>query len=102
MDETKYRASRMFRVLANPLAYRIITLLREGPAHPCALAQRLARPPQSIARVGRELKLADLISFTSTEATKNKPGVEYRLKDASLAAILDSAEDYVHRMGNLV
>ena len=102
MEEASYRTSRMFRVLGNPLAYRMIVMLREGPAHPGTLAVRLSRPPQTIARLGRELKLVDLISYANSAATDGRPGVEYRLKDQTLEPILDAAEAYIHKMGNLV
>ncbi len=98
MLETPYRASRVFRVLANPLAYQLISLLRSGPSRPCALAAQLKRPPSSIARTARELKMTDLIRFVSLRTGTGGRAVLYRLKDESVESLLAMAEQFVQKV----
>ena len=98
MDENQYRASRLLKVLANPLAYQIVTLLRTGPARPVALAGSLGRPSASISRVGRELKMTDIVYFQTWGTGAGGRIVEYRLKDRSIEAIMGAAESYVERI----
>ncbi len=100
MMETPYRASRLFRVLANPLAYQVISLLRGGPSRPCALAAQLKRPPSSIARVARELKMTDLIRFVSirTGGLGRGRAVEYRLKDETVETLMATAEQFIQQV----
>ena len=95
MDEIQYRASRLFKVLANPLTYQVVTLLCGGDARPSEIAASLGRPMTSVVRVGRELKIAEVISFESDRVGLHGRRVRYRLKNPALAGILDSAEAWV-------
>ena len=99
MEEVQYRASRLFKVLANPLTYQVVTLLRKGASRPGDLALVLGRPLTSVTRVGRELKIADVISFESDRIGLHGRRVRYQLKDPALSGLLDSAETWVRGMG---
>ncbi len=98
MDETLYRASRLFKVLANPLTYQVVTLLRTGPARPLELAEMLGRPSATVGRLARELKLVDVLYYVTYGEGGGGRIVEFRLKDRSVEAILDAAEAYVQMM----
>ena len=98
MDETLYRASRLFKVLANPLTYQVVTLLRTGTARPMELADMLGRASNTIGRIARELKLADVIYYDTHGCGQGGRVVEFRLKDREVELILDAAERYVDKM----
>ena len=98
MDETLYRASWLFKVLANPLTYQMATLLRTGPARPLELAGMLDRPSATIGRIARELKLVDVLYYDTTGDGSGGRVVAYSLKDRSIEGVLDAAESYIRAM----
>lgn len=63
MDETPYRASRIFRALGNPLRYRILARLALGPVDSNRLACELRRPLFAVSHHLSILRDLDLVWY---------------------------------------
>jgi DNA-binding transcriptional ArsR family regulator len=74
MRETEYRASRLCRVLGNPIAYQILKALGHNKKRPLELARSLGRGPSTIYTHLRALKLIDLVRY-ETKAGKRGVGI---------------------------
>lgn len=64
MRESSYRASRVCRILGNPLVFAIISeLLDQGGMTPSELSKRLKRPVQTVSTYLARLRTADFIRY---------------------------------------
>jgi DNA-binding transcriptional ArsR family regulator len=76
MEEAWYRASRVCRILGNPIAFQILLALeREGPLTPGVLAQRVGRTVATVSLTLAKLRAIELVRY---EAVGGRP--RYRLK----------------------
>lgn len=64
MRETSYRASRICRILGNPVVFAIVTALSErGVLSPSALARSVGRSVQTVSTHLARLRTADLVRY---------------------------------------
>jgi predicted transcriptional regulator len=76
MDETRYRESRLCRILGNPVAYSLVVQLSEsGPQSPSELAAGLGRTVYAISHILAKLRMAELVRFDRAGR-----GAQYRIK----------------------
>lgn len=99
MDETRYRESRLCRLLGNPVIYQIVVLLNDGGAMtPSRLAKLVGRSVQTVSGHLAKLRSADIVRYDS--AGKE---VRYWLKHkGETAAALKALERIVEASGRLV
>ena len=93
MPETMYRASRYFRVLANPTAYMIIRSLEKSAKSPGQLSEELGKTLATTSKTLRNLRQVNLVRYKTQGLTK-----EYSIKDKGLLEILDKSEALADRM----
>jgi DNA-binding transcriptional ArsR family regulator len=93
MNETDYRASRIFRALGNPLRYRLLLRLSMAPATPGALAAEFFRPLCTISRHLTILCDLDIVRFTPQSPTHL-----YSVKYDRLANLLAEGERFVREI----
>jgi DNA-binding transcriptional ArsR family regulator len=65
MDETKYRESRVCRLLGNPIVYQLVLFLENGPLTPSKLAKFSGRSVQTVSGHLAKLRAADLVRYDS-------------------------------------
>ena len=76
MDETKYRESRLCRLLGNPIVYQLVSHLEvSGPLTPSRLAKFAGRSVQTVSEHLAKLRAADVVRYDS-----NGREVRYWLK----------------------
>jgi DNA-binding transcriptional ArsR family regulator len=64
MDESKYRESRLCRLLGNPVVYQMLVLLNDGGAlTPSKLAKMAGRSVQTVSGHLGKLRAADLVRY---------------------------------------
>src|SRR3989442_6167362 len=67
MEETKYRGSRLCRLLGNPVVYQLVSLLgNNGPLTPSKLAKFVGRSVQTVSGLLARLRAADLVRYDTT------------------------------------
>jgi DNA-binding transcriptional ArsR family regulator len=90
MNETDYRACRIFRALGNPLRYRLLLRLVTAPATPGALAAEFTRPLCTISSHLTILRDLDIVRF------KPRPPYNvYSVKYDRLSDLLADGERFV-------
>ncbi len=87
MPEKEYRIARLFRVLGNPTAYRIVKLLERGRLTPGAISAELNIPIWTISMTLRNLRQVDLVRYHR----KGKSKI-YWLKFPEILALLKKME----------
>jgi DNA-binding transcriptional ArsR family regulator len=66
MEESKYRGSRLCRLLGNPVVYQLVLLLEDsGPQAPSKLAKFAGRSIQTVSGHLAKLRAADLVRYDS-------------------------------------
>ena len=66
MDESKYRESRVCRLLGNPVVYQLVLLLGNGgPLTPSQLANMAGRSVQTVSGHLAKLRTADLVRYNT-------------------------------------
>ncbi len=66
MDEAWYRASRLCRLLGNPVGFQVILLLdEEGPLAPGEIARRVGRRVSTISETLAKFRGAELVRYDS-------------------------------------
>jgi DNA-binding transcriptional ArsR family regulator len=66
MEETKYRESRVCRLLGNPVVYQLVLFLENGgPLTPSKLAKFSGRSVQTVSGHLAKLRAADLVRYDS-------------------------------------
>ncbi len=93
MPETHYRASRFCRVLGNPTAYEILTILSKSEKTPTELSKDIGLSLKTISETLRNLRQINLVRYTTEQNRKI-----YFLKDRSLIHALQYIEQYVEKM----
>ncbi len=64
MRESRYRESRICRVLGNPVVYAVVRVLDErGPMSPSAIAQAVRRRIQTVSGHLATLRASDLVRY---------------------------------------
>lgn len=63
MTETSFRTARLFKVLGNPLRYRILIELFRAPRTPGHLARLVHRPLPAVSRALTILHGVDLVAY---------------------------------------
>ncbi len=64
MEETWYRASRLCRLLGNPVAFQVILLLdRQGALGPGEIARRVQRKLSTVSTTLAKLRAAELVRY---------------------------------------
>jgi DNA-binding transcriptional ArsR family regulator len=98
MDETRYRESRLCRLLGNPVIYQLVVLLETGgPITPSNLAKLAGRSVQTVSGHLAKLRAADLVRYD----TDGKQ-VRYWLKHKrDTSKLLKALETIVHASSRL-
>ena len=98
MDESKYRESRVCRLLGNPVVYQMLLLLESGgPLTPSKLAKIAGRSVQTVSGHLGKLRAADLVRYD----TDGKQ-VRYWLKHKrDTSRLLKALETIVHSLSKL-
>jgi DNA-binding transcriptional ArsR family regulator len=98
MDESKYRESRLCRLLGNPVVYQILVLLNDGGTlTPSKLAKMAGRSVQTVSGHLAKLRAADLVRYD----TAGKE-VRYWLKHkGETRELLKALGKVVHASSNL-
>lgn len=93
MPETDYRASRIFRVLGNPTAYRVLKSLDpEKKRTPSKIAKELELSISAVSRSLRSLRLVDLVRYQT-----RGPFTDYWIKDPAVVKLLSATECLVEK-----
>jgi len=98
MEETKFRGSRLCRLMGNPVVYQLVLLLGEnGPLTPSKLAKFAGRSVQTVSEHLAKLRAADIVRYDS----KGKE-VHYWLKHKrDTLDLLKAVEKVVHAASKL-
>jgi predicted transcriptional regulator len=98
-SEQQLRAqAHIFRILGNPLAYRIVLALGRGRLRPVELSQELGVSAPAIVNQLRIMKLAGIVQYASTAERRKGRKVFYWLSDP---AVLDVCKRLAGVMGKL-
>jgi len=98
MEETKFRGSRLCRLMGNPVVYQLVLLLGEnGPLTPSKLAKFAGRSVQTVSEHLAKLRAADIVRYDS----KGKE-VHYWLKHKrDTLDLLKAVDKVVHAASKL-
>lgn len=98
VEETWYRASRLCRILGNPIAFQILLALeREGPLTPGVLAQRVNRTVATVSVTLAKLRAVELVRY---DTAGGRP--RYRLKqDRATRTLLSALARFVRGAARL-
>lgn len=95
MTETAYRTARLFKILGNPLRYRILMALYRSPSTPAELSRIVCRPVYAVSRALGVLRLTDLVSYRTVG-----PAPRYFPKQEQLLTYILAGENFVQRIGS--
>lgn len=93
MSETQYRASRVCRILGNPTAYQILTVLHGSRRTPSEVAREMRISLPLASATLRILRNIDVVRYE----TKGKEKI-YWIKDETILEICVKLEKFVSRM----
>lgn len=93
MPETRYRASRVCRILGNPTAYQILRILGYSFKSPSLLAAEIGVSVQTVSNTLHNLRNIDVVRY---EPQLNQR--KYWVKDSTVLCILDSLEIFVEHV----
>ncbi|HTF57730.1 MAG TPA: ArsR family transcriptional regulator [Planctomycetota bacterium] len=97
--EDRARAhAQVFRILGNPLAYRIVLALGRGRRRPIELARDLNASAPAIVNQLKVLKIAGIVHYASTAERRKGRKVTYWLSDPG---VLDAFQRLAGVMGKL-
>ena len=98
MDESKYRESRVCRLLGNPVVYQLVLFLDSGdPLTPSKLAKIAGRSVQTVSGHLAKLRAADLVRYDT-----DGKHVRYWLKHKrDTSKLLKALETIVHSSSKL-
>ena len=97
--EERARAhAHIFRILGNPLAYRIVLALGRGRMRPIELARELNASAPAIVNQLKVLKIAGIVRYASTAERRKGRKVTYWLSDPG---VLDACRGMAAVMGKL-
>ena len=92
MTELDFRTSRLFRVLGNPLRYKILLHLAESPKSPSELTRLCRRSRPATSRDLHLLHWAGLVQYRTAGH-----GLLYFLKTEDAIALLHHGRAFIHR-----
>ena len=92
MNEERFRAIRLHKILGNPLRAKILRELHLGPRTPSQLARLACRPLPAVSRALGLLHDQGLVSYRTRGAC-----VLYHLRLPEVLALLEMAEAFVLR-----
>lgn len=92
VPEPIYRCSRICRVLGNPTAYEILTVLAQGRERPTTLADRLQVSVPTVSLALRSLRNLDLVRYENTAE-----GKYYFIKEDMLYKVMDDLRQVIRR-----
>src|SRR5258705_13598226 len=90
--------SHVFRILGNPLAYRIVMALGRARLRPVELSRELGASAPAIVNQLRVLKIAGIVRYASTAERRKGRKVTYWLSDPG---VLDAFRRLAGVMGKL-
>lgn len=68
MKEGWYRASRLCRLLGNPVTFQVVLLLdREGPLTPGQIARRVERAVSTVSETLAKLRAAEVVRYDARD-----------------------------------
>ncbi|MCH7760932.1 winged helix-turn-helix transcriptional regulator [candidate division TA06 bacterium] len=94
MREDELRTVNLFKVLANPIRYRILKNLAHGEYTVSELSKRIGRESSNISQHLSLLRQHQLVRFRT-----QKTQVFYRLKRKEILLLLQKANEFVRRKG---
>ena len=97
-EEQARAHSHVFRILGNPLAYRIILALGRGKLRPIELSAELGASAPAIVNQLRVLKISGIVRYASTAERRKGRKVYYWLADP---AVYDACRRLAGVMGKL-
>lgn len=97
MTETAFRSSRLFKVLGNPLRYKILCELLRAPQTPTELARLTHRRLPAVSLALGLLQGAGLVWYQT-----HGHGVVYRARFPEVAPLITQSESLVRRHGLLI
>ncbi len=98
MDEAWSRASRVCRLLGNPVAFQIIVLLQhDGPLAPGEIARGLRRTVSTVSHTLAKLRAAELVRYE----TRGRRTAYWLKQRTETAAILAGLLRFVRASGRL-
>ena len=92
MNEVSFRTCRMYKVLGNPLRYKVLLELSLSPMTPTRLAKRVCRPLPAVSKALGLLHWAGLVWYKTVG-----PNVLYGLRHAAVQALVDTGEEFTRR-----
>jgi DNA-binding transcriptional ArsR family regulator len=99
MDETKYRSSRLCRLLGNPVVFQIVLLLDQaGAATPSRLAKYSGRSVQTVSGHLAKLRSADVVRY-STAGRQVRYWLKHKRETRELLKAMDRVVHAVNRLG---
>jgi DNA-binding transcriptional ArsR family regulator len=98
MDETKYRSSRLCRLLGNPVVFQIVLLLDQaGAATPSRLAKYSGRSVQTVSGHLAKLRSADVVRY-STAGRHVRYWLKHKRETRELLKAMDRVVQAVNRL----
>jgi DNA-binding transcriptional ArsR family regulator len=89
MDERHYRASRVCRLLGNPIVYQLVVLLEAGgPLTPSKLAKLIGRQISTISIHLAKLRNADVVRY-DTSGKETRYWLKHKAEMKGLLKMLD-------------
>ena len=90
IPELHYRSSRICRVLGNPTAYEIMTMLVTKSMNPTQIACEMKLSIPTISAVLRSLRQLDLVRYETDER-----GKKYSIKEPQIKILIRKLENLV-------
>ncbi len=98
MDESRYRESRVCRLLGNPVVYQLVLFLENGgPLTPSRLAKIAGRSVQTVSGHLAKLRAADLVRY-DTDGKQVRCWLKHKRDTGKL---LKALETIVHSSSKL-
>lgn len=94
IPEVRYRSSRICRVLGNPTAYEMLSILKKGSKTPEQLANILGVTVSTVSQVLRSLREIDVVRYE----VKFRKRV-YWIKYKKIVEIMSDLEDLIDTIG---
>lgn len=97
-EEHAKASAHIFRILGNPLAYRIVAALGRGRRRPMELARDLHASAPAIVNQLRVLKIAGIVHYASSGERRKGRKVHYWLSDPGLLNVCRGLEGVMGRI----
>jgi len=97
-EEQAKANAHIFRILGNPLAYRIVCALGRGRLRPMELSRELNASAPAIVNQLRVLKIAGIVHYASSGVRRKGRKVTYWLSDPGLLNVCRRLEGVMGRI----